>query len=200
MEILGKILGNGARVKIMRLFLQNRGKGFKSKDVAKRSRVSFDIIRRELRLLSSVNFIKKRSKTSLEWYFNSLFKYGEEFEDLLVRSDTLTKEAILNNFKKIGQVKMLLVAGVFIKNDDSRVDLLIVGDSLKRSGIEKGIRRLEAEIGTELVYALFNTKEFTYRLSMYDKLVRDILDFPHEVLFQGKGFLELSHTLTLNKF
>ena len=79
-----------------------------------------------------------------------------------------------------------MVSGVFIKNDDSRVDLLIVWDKLKMAGIEKGVRRLEAEIGAELTYAIFDTKEFIYRLNMYDKLVLDILDYPHEVLLQVK--------------
>jgi len=186
MEILEKILGNAARVKIMRLFLLNRGKGFKSKDVVKRSRVNANTVRREIKLLASVNFIKRRSKTSLDWYFNSLFKYAGEFEELLVRSDSLNKEKILDNFKKVGRVKLLVVSGVFIKNEDSRVDLLIVGDKMKRGKIEEGIRRLEAEIGMEIVYAIFNTKEFIYRLNMYDKLVRDILDYPHEVLLRAK--------------
>ncbi len=186
MEILEKILGNSARVKIMRLFLLNRGKSFKGKDVARRSRVSLDTVRRELRLLASVNFIKKRSKTSLEWYFNPLFKYAGEFEDLLVRSDSLNKQKLLNNFKNVGRVKLLVVSGAFIKNDDSRVDLLIVGDKMKRGRIEEGVKRLEAEIGVELTYAVFDTKEFVYRLNMYDKLVRDILDYPHEVLLQVK--------------
>ena len=186
MEILGKILGNGARVKIMRLFLLNRGKGFKSKDVAKRSRVNPSIVRRELKLLSSVNFIKKRSPTSSEWSFNYAFKYAPEFEDLLVRSDTLNTQKIINNFKNVGRIKFLVISGVFIKNNDSRVDLLIVGDKMKRGNIEAGVRRLEAEIGAELVYAIFDTKEFVYRLNMYDKLVRDILDYPHEVLLQAK--------------
>ncbi|OGI62633.1 hypothetical protein A2818_00430 [Candidatus Nomurabacteria bacterium RIFCSPHIGHO2_01_FULL_40_12] len=183
MEILGKILGNGARVRMMRLFLLNRSKGFKNKDIVKRSRVSPDIVRRELRLLASVDFIKKRA---LDWYFNSSFKYAGEFEELLVRSDTLNKTKLLDNFKKVGQVKLLVASGVFIKNDDSRVDLLVVGDKLRKAGIEEGVRKLEAEIGTEIVYAIFDTKEFIYRLNMYDKLVRDILDYPHEVLFQAK--------------
>ena len=195
MEILGKILGNGARVKIMRLFLLNRSKGFKHRDIVKRSRISPSLVRRELRLLASVNFIKRRSLVSLDWYFNPLFKYGEEFKDLLLSSDTLDKQVILNNFKKVGRVKLIIVSGIFIKNDDSRVDLLIVGDKMKRGKIEKGIRKLEAEIGVELVYAIFDTKEFIYRLNMYDKLVRDILDYPHEVLLQAK---ELS-TQTLKK-
>ncbi len=195
MEILEKILGNSARVKIMRLFLLNKGKGFKNKDIVARSRVDSGSVRREIKLLSSVNFVKKRSKISQDWYFNSLFKYTEEFEELLVRSDTLNRQKLLDNFKNIGRVKLLVVSGVFIKNNDSRVDLLIVGDKLKKTRIEKGIKRLEAEIGMELVYAIFNTKEFIYRLNMYDKLIRDILDYPHEVLVQVR---ELS-TQTLRK-
>lgn len=184
MEILSKILGSSARVKIMRLFLLNRGKTFSVKDVAKRSRVNPLLVRRELKLLSSINFIKKHIKKN--WSFNSLFKYGEEFENLLLSSDTLSKQAILDNFKKVGRVKLLIISGIFIKNHDSRVDLLIVGNKMKRSKIEEGIHKIEAELGVELVYAVFETKEFLYRLNMYDKLVRDILDYPHEVVLQAK--------------
>ena len=186
MEILAKILGSSARVKIMRLFLLNRSKGFSSKDVVKRSRVSASVVRKELRLLSSIGFIKKRSITSGEWYYNSLFKYGEEFKNLLLNLDTLSKQTILNNFKKVGRIKLLIISGIFIKNDDSRVDILIVGDKMKRNKIEEGIKKIEAEIGTELVYAVFETKEFIYRLNMYDKLIRDILDYPHQVVLQAK--------------
>ncbi|MFZ2072084.1 MAG: hypothetical protein WA101_00795 [Minisyncoccia bacterium] len=192
MEILGKILGSPARVKIMRLFLLNKSETFKNKDIVKRSRVNSSIVNKELKLLFSVGFVKKKSNG---WFFNHSFKYLSEIENLLVSSDTLNKDAILDNFKKAGKLKLLLISGVFIKNKDSRVDLLIVGDKMKKSKIEEGIRKLEAEIGAELVYALFDTKEFSYRLNMYDKLVRDILDFPHEVVLQTK---ELS-TQTLKK-
>lgn len=195
MEILGKILGNDARVRIMRLFLLNRSKSFAAKDVAKRSRVTPGAARRELRLLSAVGFIKKRSSAVPEWSFNSPFQYGEEFKNLLVTSEMLSKEAILEKFKGVGKIKLLLISGIFVKSDDSRVDLLIVGDNMKRGSIERGIQKLEAEIGTELTYAIFNTKEFLYRLDMYDKLVRDIIDYPHEILLQAK---ELS-TQTLKK-
>src|SRR3989338_11019 len=183
MDILGKILGSGARVRIMRLFLLNRNKRFKSQDIAKRSRVSADIVRRELKLLASVDFIKKRGA---DWVFNPLFKYVSEMEELLINTETLNKQVVVNNLKKVGRVKLVLISGIFIKNKDSRVDMLVVGDNLKRGKIDEEIRKLEAEIGAELVYAVFNTKEFIYRASMYDKLIRDILDFPHEVLIQSK--------------
>ena len=193
MEILEKILGNRARVKIMKLFLLNKGSGFRSVDIATRSRVNPYVARRELKLLASVNFVKRRDK---EWFFNTFFKYASPFEELLVRSDTLNKQTILDTFKKIGKIKLLISSGVFIKYDDSRLDLLIIGDKLRRGRIEEGIRKLEALIGVELVYAVFDTEEFIYRLNMYDKLIRDVLDYPHEVVLQAK---ELSHPLTLKK-
>jgi hypothetical protein len=183
MEILEKILGNPARVKIMRLFLLNKAESFKNKDIVKKSRVNAAAVRRELKLLASVGFIKKHA---LNWYFNLSFKYASEFEELLASSDTLDKGKITNSFKKAGKMKLLLLSGVFIKNPDSRVDILIVGDKMKKSKVENEIRKLEAEIGTELTYAIFDTKEFSYRLNMYDKLIRDILDFPHEVILQAK--------------
>ena len=183
MEILGKILDSTARVKIMRLFLLNKGTCFANKDIIKRSRVIPTVARKEIRLLKSINFIKKRANG---WIFNPAFKYTKELEGLLITIDTLNKETILGNFKKAGILKFIVVSGIFIKNKESRVDLLIVGNKMKKNKIEKGIRKLEAEIGAELVYAIFDTKEFIYRLNVYDKLVRDILDFPHEVILQAK--------------
>ena len=183
MEILAKIFGSSARVRMMRLFLVNRNQNFTSKTVARRSRTSREVVRRELRLLTSIGFLKKRRNS---WSFSPTFKYGVEFEDLLLGSDILSQEAILDNFKKAGRLKLLIISGIFIKSRDSRADLLIVGDRLKRGRIEEGIRKIESELGGELTYVVFDTKEFLYRLDMYDKLVRDILDYPHEVVLQSK--------------
>ena len=183
MEILGKILGSPARVKIMRLFLLNKSKVFISKDVAIKSRVNPNMARKEIRLLESIDFIKSKNKT---YFFNPAFKYTTEIEGLLINSDTLDTSIIEDSFKKVGRVKLLLISGIFIKNKDSRVDILIVGDNLKKGKIEETIRKFEAEIGAELVYTFFTTKDFLYRLNMYDKLVRDIIDFPHKVVIQAK--------------
>lgn len=183
MEILGKILGGSSRVKMMRLFLLNKTKNFTTKDISLRARIGVDAVRKELRVLASADFVKKKGNG---YAFNPLFKYTKEFEGLLVTADTLDNEEILSLFKRNGKLKLMLVAGIFLKSKDSRLDMLLVGDGMKKSKIEEAMRKLEAEIGVELSYAVFNTKEFLYRLNMYDKLVRDVLDFPHEVLFKGK--------------
>ncbi|MEK7113197.1 MAG: hypothetical protein AAB873_00025 [Patescibacteria group bacterium] len=192
MEILGKILGSQARVKVMRLFLLNSKKGFARKEIIQRSRVNPSALDREIKLLASVGFIKKHNDA---WFFETTFRYKAELERLLIGAESLDEKTLIDKFKKAGKLKFLLLSRNFIKNKDTRVDLLIVGDQLKRGKIEEEINKLEAEMGTELVYVVFDTKEFLYRINMYDKLVRDILDYPHKVILQAK---ELS-TQTLRK-
>ncbi len=45
------------------------------------------------------------------------------------------------------------------------------------------VRVLEAELGKEIRYAAMSTQDFFYRLNMSDKLLRDILDYPHSIAF-----------------
>ena len=84
-------------------------------------------------------------------------------------------------------MKLIVLAGVFLQQEDSRVDILIVGDEVKKKAVENTLRSIEAEVGKELSYALFETPDFLYRLSVYDKFVRDILDFPHEKIMNKIG-------------
>ena len=126
--------------------------------------------------------IIKSSKKVLCWHLDSDFEYLSPMRNLLINTRPLRKEEILRRFTNVGRLKMVIVSGVFIQNPDSRVDLLIVGDNLKRGAINRIVKTMEAEIGKELIFASFETPDFHYRLGMYDKLIRDILDYPHQKL------------------
>jgi hypothetical protein len=62
----------------------------------------------------------------------------------------------------------------------SRVDLLIVGEAIKRPKAEKVLESLSAELGREVIYSIMDVEEYNYRFKMYDKFIRDIFDMPHE--------------------
>ena len=126
--------------------------------------------------------ILKKKKKVVNWYLDPGFEYLLPLQNLLINTRPLRKEEILKRLSNVGKLKMVIVAGVFIQNPDSRVDLLIVGDSLKKGSINRIVKTMEAEIGKELVFASFETADFHYRFGMYDKLVRDILDYPHQKL------------------
>jgi hypothetical protein len=62
-----------------------------------------------------------------------------------------------------------------------------VGDDLKKRSIENVLRTIESEIGHELSYGALETSEFLYRMSVYDKFVRDVLDFRHDTIVDRIG-------------
>lgn len=195
METLAKLFGGQARVKIMRLFLLNFNNVFKIEDVVSRSRVTKANSRKEVNALAAMGFVKP--KTIIEegyrgakkkipgWQLDLSFPYVDSIRDLLVDPSLLLREDLQQRFKQVGKIKLMMVSGIFIGCDKSRVDILIVGDKLKKNVIQQIIKGLESEIGKELNYVIFDTAEFKYRLDMYDKLVCDIIDLPHDVLIDN---------------
>lgn len=203
MEILGKLLGGIARVKIMRLFLLNPEQGFEAGDVALRSRLTTTATRRVITQLSAMDLIEKKTMTKeiiharsgktikkrlAGWFLNTSFPYINELRQLLVEGQFFKYSDIAKRFKPAGRIQLLVVSGIFIQDSESRLDLLIVGDNLKKNIIQKTVSVLESELGKELAYAVFETADFKYRVSMYDKLLRDVFDFPHEPLIASKEF------------
>ena len=72
------------------------------------------------------------------------------------------------------------------------LDMLIVGDKLDLGMVQKNVALLESEVGKELRYATFTTDEFMYRIKMYDKLIRDVFDFPHQKLVNQINISQIS--------
>ena len=199
METLSKLFGGPERVKLMRLFLFNPELSFSLEQVTDKAKVSTKAAKSEIEVLEKAGMIchkktvqvvevKKRGKVLevkkkiISWHLDADFEYLLQLQNLLINSRPLRKEEILKRLSNVGKVKMVIVSGVFIQNPDSRVDLLVVGDNLKRGSIDKIVKTMEAEIGKELTFASFETADFHYRLGMYDKLIRDILDYPHQKL------------------
>lgn len=181
MEILEKIFGTKAKVKLMRLFLFNPDNIYSLEKIIERAKENPLLIRKELLNLSNIGLIKKKKRAG-GWVLNEDFIYINELRYILLNIKLVQNSEIVKRFQKSGRIKLIVVAGIFIQNPDSRLDLLIVGDGMKKAYLENAVKTLESEIGKDLKYVWLNTEEFNYRISMYDKLIRDVLDFPHEKL------------------
>ena len=179
----------------MRLFLLNQEHVFASSQIVVRSNVSSTLVRREVAVLARSNFIKRKKerqngKMVEGWIFDPKFEYTQSLTNLLFGTEFVDKVELARRFKRAGRIKLLLLSGVFNHTPNVKLDLLLVGDNLRRPVVERIIRSLEAEIGKEISYAAFETQEFVYRASMYDKLIRDIIDFPHETAINQGSLLE----------
>jgi hypothetical protein len=201
MQTLSKIFGGEQRVKVMRLFLFNPDQLFSLDQIVEKAKISKKIAKSEIDTLVKASMIRhqrtvqvvqsKRRGRIAEikkrvdgWCLDSSFEYLSQMQNLLINTRPLRKEEILKKVNGVGKLKLVIISGVFIQDKDSRVDLLIVGDNLKLKAIDRIVKTMESEIGKELVFASFETADFLYRLGMYDKLIRDILDFPHQKLIE----------------
>ena len=205
MELIGKIFGSKHRVNIMRLFLFNEGLPFDIKTVVIRSHVETTSARKELNMLTKIGFLKKKSfslkvqkplkkkdtKVTYKsiktqgWVLDKKFILISALQTLLLDSELINEKEIIKRIKKSGTIKLIALSGLFIKDNNRKLDILIVGDRIKKEVLEKEINIVESEIGRELRYAFFNQEEFEYRMSMYDKLIRDILENDHKKLLNS---------------
>lgn len=198
MNVLDKLFGSSARVKLMRLFLMNPEDVFDIKEATRRSKVGVTMLRKEVRMFQDIGFIKPRTmvkmiprkdgkdgdleKKKIDGYgLDTRFPYLAALR-ALVTEIALGKEDLSARFRNVGKLKLIIVSGVFIDQPDSRVDILLVGDGIKKPQLESVLRRLEAELGKELTYGALTTGEFEYRYGIYDKFIRDIIDYPHLVV------------------
>lgn len=200
-EQLGKIFGSVARVKIMRLFLLNTEQSFSVNQIAERSKVSKASARHELVILKNSGLISAKkaieekttsrgvNKKSVPGFIlNTKYLHLEPLKNLLIEADFVNKKDLIKRFRPAGKIKLFLISGIFLKDSKSRIDFMLVGDNLRKNYIETTIRKIESEVGKELSYTVFDTKDFIYRISMYDKLVRDILDAPYESIIEASEF------------
>lgn len=208
MEILGKLFGSEHRVKILQLFLFNPEQVFGVLDIVGRTQVDKRTTSKEISIFKKIGLIKKRVFTRVihvkkknkvttrrrkesGFGLDLKFPYLLPLQTLLLNTALLKNDQIVDRLSRVGKIKLVIISGVFIQDADSRIDLLVVGDNLKSAILEGVIKKIEAEIGKELRYAAFETTDFQYRLGMYDKLIRDILDFSHKTILDKIGLVEL---------
>jgi len=189
-DTLAKLFNSPYRAKLLRLFIFNPGVIFDKNTIATKTKIPTSRLSSELKTLRDGDIIKDRSipikqrltraKTGFELASN--FSLTKEIRNLLNADFLEHRHDLVKRFKNCGRIKLLIVSGIFVENTDSRVDLVIVGENLKRNIIEKIIRGIEADIGRELVYSIMDSEDFRYRANSSDKFIRDIFDYPHEFI------------------
>jgi len=179
---LAKLFGSTARVKLLRLFLFNPRQSFTLGDAALRAQVSTPDARKELRLFESIALVAKSTRgKGVRYMANASYPYFESLTKLLLNAPRRERD-IIQMLKGVGTMKLIILCGIFLDDWDGVIDVLIVGDRIKERSLREGVKKLEAEIGKELRFAVLSTDDFLYRINMSDKLMRDVLDYPHRVV------------------
>lgn len=205
MDTLEKLFDSPVRAKLLKLFLMNPDARFTREEASRQAQVRPREFKREARRLMQLRLVKSASARLVKpqaegrgrmkfsarretvFAANKDFPLFAELRALCLKSAPHAKGLLAGKIKRLGNVKLAILAGVFIDNPASRVDLLLVGDSIRKARMKSFIQWLEARIGKELNYVAMSSPEFKYRMDMYDRFVRDVLEFPHETVINKLG-------------
>ena len=182
-EILEQLFDSLIKVRLLKLFLRNSGQSFTLQEVAKRIKSDSLVCQRQIKKLESIKFINSRVKGNRKYYsVNRDFDFYKELKTLVLKSSPASRERILKRLRNLGKINLAVLSGIFVDAENTRVDILIVGDNIKKKNLSAFLKDLEAEVGKEIDYVLLSTEDFKYRHDMFDRFIRDVLEKPHDKL------------------
>ena len=195
---LAILFGNQARVKLLRFFLFNPTQEFSFDDISRRAKLVRRTARTEMNALERAEVIKKKTiiakhptkdiKVRVQGYaLNDKFPQLASLQTFLFETAPINGVTALKHLRKIGPLDFVACTGIFTREFDRRLDLLVAMKKLSEGKVEVAIRALEAELGIEIRYATFTTEDLLYRVGMYDKLTRDVFDYPYQILIDKIG-------------
>lgn len=197
-DSLAILFGNQARVKLLRFFLFNPTQEFSFDDISRRAKLVRRTARTEINALERAEVIKKKIifakhpkkdiKIRMQGYaLNDKYPQLASLQTFLFETAPINGETVMKHLRKVGPLDFVACTGIFMREFDRRLDLLIAMKKLNEAKVEVAIRALEAELGIEIRYATFAREDLLYRVGMYDKLTRDVFDYPYQILVDRIG-------------
>jgi hypothetical protein len=202
--MLGKKFGSNSRVKILKLFLLHPESKFYIRQIARGLKLQINSVRRELenlekfgilvsslpgekedietnklddKLLNRKSFAKDAEIKQEKKYYRVAtdFVLYEELKALIIKAQILYEKDFINKIRSSGIPKLIILSGLFVNNEKSSVDLLLVG-RFKKPRLLRIIKELENELGKEINYTIMGQTEFNYRRNITDIFLYGILD------------------------
>jgi DNA-binding Lrp family transcriptional regulator len=190
---LSILFGSTARVKLLRFFLFNPSKEFLFDDISRRAKLVRRTARTEISALEKAGVIKqktlyievegkKKKMKAIGYALNKDFQELQALQTFLFETAPIDGKNLLKHLRQAGTLDFVGISGVFMRDFEQRLDVLLSMKKFDQTKVEKAIRSLEAEVGMEIRFAAMSSDDLVYRVGLYDKLTRDFFDYTHQVL------------------
>ena len=174
--MLKKIFGSGTRVKLFRQFLLNPDEEFFIRELTRKLNEQINSVRRELDNLKKIGFLRSKTKNRKKYYIaNKDFIFFEELKGIIVKALSST-DSIARDIEKMGEVKVLALAGQFINKPTEAVDMLIVGN-VDRERLTSYINN-DLRTKRPIKFTIMNEADYIYRLNCRDQFITAITQGP----------------------
>ena len=175
--MLKDLLISEVRVNILKQMLPTPDKSYHVRALVRAVDTEINAVRRELARLHSIGLLRRRPSGNRIYYsVDTASPYYPELLALIAK-DGGVGAAIIDNLKKLGDVRFAVLSKAFIRGRQSSVldvDLFLVGtvnlDVLKET-IEKEQKKLNKEVN----YSVMSLEDFEFRKRKGDSLITKIL-------------------------
>lgn len=181
--MLEQLFGSKTRINLLKLFLNNQEKNFYVREITRELNTQINSVRRELKNLEELGIIfsvkdeeKKPAKREKKYYrANPDFIFFPELKALLLKAKLMLERNLVDDMKKMGSVKYLVLTGIFTDVSDASTDILIVG-KVNEKKLKRLIKKFERELSHEINYTVLPKAEFQYRKDVTDRFLYNILE------------------------
>ncbi|QQS20689.1 MAG: hypothetical protein IPL87_03930 [Candidatus Moraniibacteriota bacterium] len=178
-DVFETLFGSKTRARLLRLFILNPEKSFTTEEIAEKAILLRSHLLREARQLVKIKLLTERTKAGKSLFsVNPTFPFFSELRTLFVRPDSSVYEVLFKKIQAIGDVRLLLVSGIFLNHHKSKADMILVVNNPSRAKLKSAIGYIEAEIGREIRFVIMNGEELQYRLNMMDRFLLEFLENP----------------------
>ena len=195
--MIEQLFGSKTRVKLLQLFLNNPNRAFYVREITRKIDEQINSVRRELANMLSIGIITSENNSSdnkLYYEINQQYEHYKPlkaiFSSKSVKAATKQEDEddMIKRLRDLGAVKLMVLSGVFTRDEFAPVDVLIVGD-VNKTKVNKFVQELEQSEGHELRFTSMYLDDFEYRVAVKDRFITDIMNAKKTVVLDETGLV-----------
>lgn len=174
--MLEQLFGSRTRLKLLRLFLTHPQEQYFVREISRRVDEQLNSVRRELANLERLTIIQTVTSNKKRFYrLNTKCVLHSELKALILKARLVIEEDLIQKLRKAGSIQYLVLAGIFVGEDDAKTDMLIIG-RVNRQKLAPLIKSMQENFDREIRYTVMSRQEYDYRRDVTDRFLFDILE------------------------
>ena len=190
-----KLFGSKTRAKLLQLFFTSPTKSFYIREMTRVIDEQINSVRRELSNLESIGIIKNESFDNKVYYSaNSKHPFYRPMIEIFSKKIDSTREHDVkeSTWDEYTRPVQKYLAGLIVTNrlpGQDGLDLLIIGNDRTKK-LTRWAEVIEKKQGKTINYAIMSPEDFTYRKSVHDRFIEDVLEMEIIEIIDGEGLIK----------
>jgi|SRR5665213_2709259 len=206
--MIEQLFGSKTRVKLLILFYSNPNRAFYVREITRKVDEQINSVRRELANLLNIGIITSESNNNrlyyevsqdYEYYRALSLMFGgktskvskkktAKSEDKDEEDEVTVEHRLADEVRALGRVELAFLTGVFTRDPQAGIDLMIVGD-VNQTKLNKFIADLEQEENKEVRYTVMPISNFKYRQQINDRFINSVLASKKQIIINSQTLI-----------